>query len=36
MLKGEIATPNHYRLPEGKNEATRSAPYYSTKRYYSR
>jgi len=31
LLKGEIAALDHYHLPEGKIEGTRSAPYYSIK-----
>jgi hypothetical protein len=34
MLKGEITTPDHYQLPKGKTEGTRSMPYYSTQPNY--
>ncbi len=30
MLRGEIAAPDHYRLPRGKIKGTRSTPYFST------
>jgi hypothetical protein len=31
LSRGEIATLDHYHLPEGKIEGIRSTPYYSTK-----
>jgi hypothetical protein len=34
MLRGEIASPNHYCLPKGKIEGTRSMPYYSIEPNY--
>jgi hypothetical protein len=32
MLKGEIATLEHFHPPRGKTKGTRSTPYYSLKR----
>jgi hypothetical protein len=34
MIRGEIATLNHYCLPKDKTERTRSTPYYSKKQKY--
>jgi hypothetical protein len=34
MLRGEIATPNHYCPLEGETEGTKLTLYYSTKKNY--
>jgi len=34
MLRGEIATLDHYCLPKGKIEGTKSMPYYSIEPNY--